>query len=361
MRDRLSLLWLRVSLLPKGVAFLLVVALIGGGGAGYYFLSTSSSNKVAEAVRENSTSSNKAQETKPVNGNVNPTRPGLAEEPATPEQVESLVTQVSKESDAERAMKIATTQVRSNDALLFSCDDVLRKVGVALHKKFGTSAVVGEMDLCGYAVVIGILESVYADSGVSDASTKSVITACLSSPNLAGGCVGAAARGYAEKRNLATAIRICDDYINSKIADTEQGDIAYTCAWGASATESIKFDKKMSIDSCLKSKGRVLEGCLSAFGGRYLGVETTLEECKRFKDSAYAACVYGFSLIVAFPPKGVEIGDVIYRQCAVAQGCAKSTATLLKDSGRSRDQIFAFCKKYESAVARNECESVVRS
>lgn len=359
MRDRLSLIWLRLSLLPKSVVALLLVAVLTGVGGVFYFTGSNeaTSNKVVSKENGGSTTLDKS-------GNVNTAKPSASpsskgsgsvtavnEREATPLQIENLITQVSKESDAERAMKIAIGQIRGNDALLFSCDQVLRKVGVALHKKFGTDAVVGEIDLCGFAVVIGMLDSVYADNGVSDSSTKSLANACLGLSNLSGGCVGATARGYAERRNLPAALKVCGSFSD---------EIKYPCAWGASATESANFNKKMDIQSCLESTGRVLEGCASAFGGRYSGVDTTLEECNKFKGSAYASCVYGFSIIVALPPKGVNITDVNYRQCAVAKSCAAGAGTILRDSGRSKDQVFAFCKKFEAAVARNECESVVK-
>jgi hypothetical protein len=335
MRDRLELIWLRITLLPKAVSVLLVGVLVVGviGGSAALFVNTGGS---IPDIGPNTTK------------NTDTTGDVLAADTreASAAEIAALVKKVDAETDPGRAVRVATNEVRYDDSLDSSCEKVLKTVGASLYKKFGAEAVSGDSAYCAANLVVGATLAAFQADGATIATAKSVAAGCENALDR-NGCIGGVVAGVSTRLGADQALEFC----GSQTANRTE------C--GSNAVRPLLSDrvKPMPISVCTKlADGEVKNGCTLAFGTRYAGLEQTIPECEaKLKGDALTNCEYGFALLLGAPPAGITTNPALFNQCAVAKNCPSQYARVLRDSGRTVEQVEQQCMNFEAVSAREAC------
>lgn len=337
MRERLELIWLRITLLPKAVSVLLVGVLVVGviGGSAALFVNTGGS---IPGIGSTDT------KTSDISGEI--LAAGTRE--ASSKEIAELVKKVSAETDPGRAVRLATSEVRYDDSLDFSCEKVLKSVGASLYAKFGADSVSGDSAYCAANLVVGVTLAAFEADGATITTAKSVAAGCENAIDRSG-CLGGVVAALSTRLGADRALEFCGSETSNRT----------DC--GANAVRPLLSDrvKPMPISVCTELRdGEVKDGCALAFGSRYSGIEQTIPECEaKLKSSALTNCEYGFALLLGTPPAGITTNAAMFNQCAVAKSCAEQYARALRDRGSTLEQVQQLCLNFEAITARKACEA----
>jgi len=325
MRDRLELVWLRLTLLPRAlwVSIALVVVLAGVGGGGILVVGQLQGGTENEIQVTTSV---------PIEANEN--------------VIAGLVTTVRKEKDAPSSVIAAVNLVRSNDSLLFSCDEALREVGKAMYVKFGLDAVTGDTTLCAQQYVIGVaLAALEAETKTASTAAK-VADRCGETKDEAG-CVGGVVAALGQVSDPSVGLKFCDT--RSKAGQQE-------CATNAVRSLLSNRQEPFPVKICTDlPAGKVKDGCAAGVGGKYSEVDKNLAECSKFAGSAKISCVYGFASILALQPEGLQFTPAMYNECGATANCVNDFVQVLRGHSRDAADIQAECARFEGLDVQKVC------